>query len=487
LAAGAVLMTTLRDYYVQRELSYSTRQAHAAGILISRLYNLGIPAERIGDSFPYLALSAQARVQLYDTSGQLIVDSGLPDEQQFDLMFMTADSPTMAEDQVAAEMIPFPPLFSIRAAPPPDEDMQSWVFRLDEDVNVPIGGFGFGIDDNVSLDGVRSDQQAQAEIVDSNNETRGYVMVSQGPAYGRAILHSVFNGWLIASTFAVLLAAGAGWIVSRRITAPLLALTDVTGRMAKGDLSARARVMGRDEVGFLASSFNEMASRVEETVQTLRRFIADAAHEIHTPLTAVNTNLELAASESNDNARLTFLKRAQEQLKRLETLTTNLLNLSRLETSTSRDEPVRVDIALLAQETSELYASQAEQAGIVFQFDLPEEQIVVYASEAQLRCALENLLENALKFTPEQGTITLGVRREGEQVKLWVKDTGIGIPPDDLPHIFSRFHRGRNAAAYPGSGLGLAIIKAIAERHQGQVKVESKLGQGTYFALQLPA
>jgi signal transduction histidine kinase len=242
-----------------------------------------------------------------------------------------------------------------------------------------------------------------------------------------------------------------------------------------------------DEVGFLARSFNEMANRVEDTVLTLRRFIGDAAHEIHTPLTALNTNLELAATEADDAARLTFLKRAQEQLKRMEMLTTNLLNLSRLETGTTHEALQTFDVAELVRVTSELYASQAEQAGITFRFDLPQTPLFVRANASQLRCAVENLLENALKFTPELGIITVGIRLENQHVRLWVQDTGIGIPPEDLPLVFSRFHRARNAAAYPGSGLGLAILKAIAEQHHAKVLVKSELGQGTVFAMQLPA
>jgi signal transduction histidine kinase len=171
----------------------------------------------------------------------------------------------------------------------------------------------------------------------------------------------------------------------------------------------------------------------------------------------------------------------------METLTTNLLNLSRLETGTVREMPQTLDVVEMVQVTSELYASQAEQAGISFRFEMPPKPLFVTAHAGQLRCALENLLENALKFTPENGTITVGIRQENRHVILWVQDTGIGIPPEDLPHVFSRFHRARNAAAYPGSGLGLAILKAIAEQHHGQVQVRSKLGQGTVFAMQLPA
>jgi two-component system heavy metal sensor histidine kinase CusS len=109
----------------------------------------------------------------------------------------------------------------------------------------------------------------------------------------------------------------------------------------------------------------------------------------------------------------------------------------------------------------------------------------ILGDEVQLRRALSNLLDNALKFTPESGQITVGLGVEGEAARLGVEDTGIGIPAEDLPQLFSRFHRGRNTAAYPGSGLGLAIVKAIVERHQGRVEVISAEGR-TRFDLILP-
>ncbi len=130
----------------------------------------------------------------------------------------------------------------------------------------------------------------------------------------------------------------------------------------------------------------------------------------------------------------------------------------------------------------ELYTSQAEQARLTFDLTLPETPVTVQGDEAQLQRALGNLLDNAIKFTTEGGTVSVGLRREGEWVKLWVEDTGIGIPEDDLPHLFSRFHRGRNTAAYPGSGLGLAIVEA----HGGRV-VADNTAQGARFTLRLPA
>jgi signal transduction histidine kinase len=229
-----------------------------------------------------------------------------------------------------------------------------------------------------------------------------------------------------------------------------------------------------------------MTNQVEHTITTLKCFLADAAHELHTPITALNTNLELAATEHDDVTRQSFIERALEQLKRLETLTNNLLILSRIETHSLPDERHTVDLGALVRETSELYASQAEQMGITFMIDAPSEPTVVTANEAQLRRTLCNLLDNAIKFTAENGCVELGLRKDGSGIKLWVQDTGIGIPAEDMPYLFNRFHRGRNTAAYPGNGLGLAIIKAIVESHQGKVAVDS-LSPGTRFTLLLPS
>ena len=118
--------------------------------------------------------------------------------------------------------------------------------------------------------------------------------------------------------------------------------------------------------------------------------------------------------------------------------------------------------------------------------DLPDEPVTVQGERGQLRQALGNLLDNALKFTPEGGEIEVGLRQEGTWASLWVRDSGIGVPAEDLPGLFERFHRGRNAAAYPGSGLGLAIVKAVVQRHGGQVTAQN-LEQGARFAVRLPA
>jgi signal transduction histidine kinase len=172
---------------------------------------------------------------------------------------------------------------------------------------------------------------------------------------------------------------------------------------------------------------------------------------------------------------------------RLESLTRDLLDLSRLETGAGSGNFAPVALNALVQETSELYASRAEQMNLAFSLALPERAVTVQGHEAHLRRALGNLLDNALKFTPAGGAVKVGLRPASEDnwVELWIEDTGIGIPDGDVPQLFSRFHRGRNAAGYPGSGLGLAIVKAIVEGHGGQVMAVNT-AQGACFRLRLP-
>jgi signal transduction histidine kinase len=310
-----------------------------------------------------------------------------------------------------------------------------------------------------------------------------------GPSYGADIVRSVSLAWLIASVFATAIAILTGWFMSRQVTRPVLALESATRLMEQGNLSARVNLQKEKQLEFtsLANSFNGMAEQVEQTVSTLRAFVADAAHELHTPLTALQANLELAREEPDESAQADYLTRAQEQVQRLEALVHNLLDLSRIEAADTKSDFAPVDINQLAREVGELFASRAEQSERTFMMNLAaDDSVMVYGIESQLRQVIANLLENALKFTPIQGKISLSLEQTRNEVSLTVSDSGIGIPPEDLPFLFKRFHRARNASSYPGNGLGLAIVKAIVTLHRGSIQVQSSLTQGTDITITLP-
>ncbi|MCA9926067.1 MAG: HAMP domain-containing histidine kinase, partial [Anaerolineales bacterium] len=316
---------------------------------------------------------------------------------------------------------------------------------------------------------------------------------SQGPAYGRSILRSVAVGWVVAGIVAVLIAALVGWFAARRLIQPLLALTGTTTRMAEGDLTVRTDMQRTDELGQLGRAFNQMAERVETTVTTLRHFVADAAHELNTPLTALHTNLELAQQHTTDPQQTTRLARAQTQTTRLQALTDSLLSLSKIEAAENGMAHTPVNLTQLVRQIGEIYASRAEQHNIRFDIVVGETAVHVNGSAPQLRQAVRNLLDNALKFTPPDGKVTLSLTADGQQATVQVTDTGIGIPEADMAGLFGRFHRGRNVGDIPGNGLGLAIVKAIVERHGGEIMATStslstdvSTPNNTRFTLTLP-
>jgi len=385
----------------------------------------------------------------------------------------------------AEPLTPLTPQEPIAPLPQGRVAFENGTVVFSQDIAVNGSAFGFDLNPEASSSGQRSTQRVTQSVYGSAGALLGSVTLSDGPAYGRDILDNIARGWGLAGVIAVSLAAGAGWLVSRRITRPILSLTEVTTRMAGGALSARANVAGDDEVGSLARSFNTMADRVEDTVTTLRRFAADAAHELKTPLTALRVDLDMILDTADSAPDTDALRRAQEQIKRLDALTTGLLDLSRIESGLDDAAKAPVDLGALLKDVVVTHASRAEQAGLSLSVDVPEDDVTVYGDESQLRRAVDNLLDNALKFTPEGGTVRVGLMREPGGCTVSIEDTGVGIPAKDVPQLFNRFHRGRNVSAYPGNGLGLALVKAIVENHDGQVSAENT-ARGARVRVRLP-
>ena len=500
---GLVLRTVLRNYYDRQEATYLQSRAIEISSIASQLLAAGLPQQVIQDLSKSWSFVLRARVRLLDASGNQVADSGTPEAQE--VFFIASERPF---SMPVGESVVRPAPGQNASTLPPGNGQFFQVQILTNEVST--GGearkdvilfsrdsVGVALPVDVSMNGLlepradsttrRSVQVVEQPIVDQTGDLLGRVVLSEGPAYGDEILNNVMNGWILAGIASVLLAALAGWLVSTRIATPLTELTKITSRMSEGDLSARAEVQSEDEIGTLGRSFNEMAERVEETVGTLRSFVADAAHELHTPLTALQANIELARAEKNSSTRTRYLARAQEQGQRLETLVQSLLDLSRIEASEAKNSVERLDFTRLVRELGEQFASRAEQADRAFALNLPDETITVIGREMQLRQVIINLLENALKFTPQNGSISVELTLLANECSLIVSDTGIGIPLEDQPHLFERFHRGRNASEYDGNGLGLAIVKAIVAGHKGNVTIESVPGQGTQVHVSIPA
>jgi signal transduction histidine kinase len=217
-------------------------------------------------------------------------------------------------------------------------------------------------------------------------------------------------------------------------------------------------------------------------VATLRNFVADAAHEMNTPLTALRTNLELASRSGTDDPLLTG---AMEQAARLERLNDDLVQLSRLEGGIGLERTEPVDLERQIGRWAESYAAQAEQAGLHFELTMPGRPLIIDGDPDLLARATNNLVDNAIKFTPQDGRVALTLDGDDAWACIAVADTGIGIHEADLKLVSGRFHRGRNAAEYPGSGLGLAISHSIVEAHDGLMEIASRPGE-TRVTIRLP-
>jgi signal transduction histidine kinase len=547
---GGTLLAVLRSYYIGQEQNYLQKNAVSIAGAITPILSQktqGWTADQqqkfiadLSDHIALLAFLSQTRVRLANPEGMILVDTGTPggktairvaalpvpkstgealgsgpvaalpvpqstvDQQALDQIKKLSQTPPDKNTVLSVQILPDGKTIAQfnKNNDNPSGNLQ-FFYRpsgqvdkaLGQDLppmaglvsNIPVVGtmYGFELQNGTGQVQVRSSQMYK-QAIQSPAGLLGTIVLSDGPAYGTDIVLGVARAWAIASLVAIFIAALAGWWISRRMSAPILALTEATGRMAEGDLSVRAQTRSRDELGALARSFNDMAGRVEEMVAALRRFAGDAAHELHTPLTALHTSLELVRSdpELTPSARAS-VEQAWVEALRLETLSRDLLDLSRLEGGQASSPPETLDLGALVREASEPYASQAEQRGISFTLEIPQgEKVMVTGQAGQLCRAVCNLLENALKFTPAGGEVEIALMQGGEEAVLAVTDSGIGIPAEDQPFVFNRFHRGRNVTAYPGSGLGLAIVKAVVERHGGEIGIES-LSPGTRFVMRL--
>lgn len=464
-ALAGVLLLALQRYYQEQERRYLLGNARTIGIAMQLADSYHLPAEAVQAQVKTFSFFTQTHVRLLDAQRNTLADSGSPTDQ---------------------------PALTLRYADQGNGDGLVWVLAAvfggirntvpapnqPGVLHVPADSlYGGALGQTDALSARRSATIVTVPIADESGGVVGYVELSEGPAYGQDIIRNVAWGLALAATAAIALAATIGWRISRRISAPVVALVETTLRMTSGDLSTRATIDRRDEIGVLARAFNEMAARIEETITTLRAFVSDAAHELLTPLTALHTGLELAADDPDPIQRAAHLERALAQLRRLESLTANLLDLSRLEAG-DPEKHCPIALAHLVAELSEVYASRAEQADSTLHLAHPGTPISILGNALLLRQAVGNLLDNAIKFTPPGGHIYVRLDQDDRGIVITVQDTGIGIPDEDLPHLFKRFHRGRNVATYPGSGLGLAITQSIIHAHGGRIEVHSS-GAGT--------
>jgi signal transduction histidine kinase len=301
---------------------------------------------------------------------------------------------------------------------------------------------------------------------------------------GQRFLDAVNRALLWASALVAVAALVAAAVLSRQLVGPLRRLTAASEAMAAGDLTQRVKVRTRDEIGELAQAFNDMAHDLEAAEGQRQQMTADIAHELRNPLSVIRGNLE-AMLDGVYPVDVEHLGPIYEETILLQRLVRDLRLLSLADAGQLQLVRAEVDLSALLDAVADSVQAVAEDQGIRLGSAVPDEPLVVLGDADRLRQVIGNLVSNALRYTPAGGSVMLRAWEQGTQARITVSDTGPGIAPKDLTHLFDRFYRADAARdrATGGSGLGLAIARALVEAHGGRIEVESTLGAGTTFTM----
>ena len=295
----------------------------------------------------------------------------------------------------------------------------------------------------------------------------------------------IFLGILIPAVF--LSFAGGAFLASRTLR-PLRDLIRTVRSIEAGNMESRVpKSRTQDEMDELVTLFNGMLEQIESLVRGMKASLDDVAHDLRTPMTRLRgiAELTLQSGDADADTLREALMDCAEESQRMAAMLSTLMDISEAETGVMKLNLEKVDLPALISDVVELYRDIADEKNISLRttFSGPPDLI---ADANRVRQVVANLLDNAVKFTPDGGCVDIETSRKGECFTIQVTDTGVGIPPEDQPRIWDRLYRGHTSHAHRGLGLGLSLVKAVVHAHHGIIEVSSKFGQGTRFLVYLP-
>ena len=321
------------------------------------------------------------------------------------------------------------------------------------------------------------------------DELVGTLQVAQNLEEVRRTLDLLLTTLLLGGPLIVIAAGGSWYFFAARALAPIDKITRTARHISAEDLSARLNLPETDdEVGRLAATFDSMLARLDDAFRRERQFTADASHELRTPLSAMQTILggTLGRRRAPAEYEQALVDLGQET-ERMRTLTEGLLHLARSDAARQPAKLERVDLSNLLKDVIDSLRPLAEEKELKLIDHVPDEGLILMGDSDGLIRLFVNLLDNAIKYT-QRGFITISARlKDDEGLAVTISDTGVGISPEHLPHVFDRFYRVDESRSKDGIGLGLAIVRSIARAHGGDVDVDSEVGKGTTFTVHLPA
>lgn len=386
--------------------------------------------------------------------------------------------------------------YFVRIVGPNDEPIfehvpANWVETQVQQLRVPLlERFGIAATQEVRTETVRVPENAFRDYAIALRPLRGGLLLQVGRSTdNRAVLLAPIRrafGWVGGG--ALLLSLGFGTLVGWRATRPLRAVSATARRILEtGDFSARVPGPGgTDELAVLARQINTLLDRNAAHVRVLRETLDNLAHDLRTPLTRLRGIAELAMQDAGDPAEArAALADCVNESDRLQHLLEALLDISAAEAGALTLNRDTIDVRVLVERAADLYREVAEEKSISITLDQPAKAECA-ADAIRLGQAINNLLDNALKYTPSGGQVTLSVRDQPDAVELTVQDNGPGVPAAERESIFRRLYRGDASRSQRGLGLGLSLVKAIVEAHAGTVSIDDAAGGGARFTVRLP-
>jgi heavy metal sensor kinase len=325
--------------------------------------------------------------------------------------------------------------------------------------------------------------------VTENGIPLGILQVGRPVAQVDVTLNQLALALVLTIPLTLLVASAGGLFLASRALNPIDRITRAAAGIGAEDLSRRLNFRGsRDEVGRLAATFDRMLDRLEAAFKRQRQFTADASHELRTPLTMLTSQIDVALERKRSPIEYEELLRSlREDSARMTQLVGELLTLARADAGQQLLSREDLDFSEVVRSVAESMRPLAARRGIELNEQL-QPGVAISGDQTRLTQLAINLVENALRYTPPGGNVTVRVSADAGWAELRVGDTGVGIAPEHLPHVFERFYRADPSRARDegGAGLGLAIVQWVTQAHGGQISVESELGRGTTFRVRLP-
>ena len=484
---GFLFFTTVQVRTAAMESDYLRETADSIRSQLAKMMQIPASTGEIAEVTRATALLRSVRIRLVNSEGTQIVDA---DPDQFD------PDPAAPNRAAASFNVDRPPDAQVLAAlgraleaektreksESDDADQDRYTSRTGTDTGT---GNGSSEDGGVPADAIRVDLSDEGDL--------GYLILSDAPDFSEPVMQAAGVGFAVAAIGSVLASILLGLIVGRKLTGPIADLAGVVRQMGRGALSERAVPVGSDEISQLAVDVNTMAGNLELAVtnlererDTLKQFVADASHELRTPITAISNFNELLGGPSGERPerRSEFLSESRVQIERMKRIINELIELSRLDAGMVRLNLEPTNISTLVEGARELMPGGSKE--IAFDVDPHGAETDFLCDAGRMTTVFRNLFENAVRAMDGKGRIDVSATHEDGRVEISVADHGPGVDAEQLPHLFRRFYRPPSAKG-PGSGLGLAIVKSVVESHGGTVEVDNRSDRsGLEFRLTIP-